>query len=174
MDTFLNTDLSAKKGTDYFKIKEGANKLRILSSPVACYQAYQNGGGYKYSWDYIENGSKRYNCYVIDLEDNKLKWWAMPKSCALQVQALAKDPDTPFTSFPMPYDVKITAQGAGSKEVVYMVLPGKESPISEEILTELAGKTRIQEILENRIMKQSSAELEITTDYDDTEAGIPF
>lgn len=49
----------------------------------------------------------------------------------------------------MPRAINIKATGAGTKEVEYTVLPSpKETPVSEEVLAELAKKPTPEEIIE--------------------------
>lgn len=114
---------------DYLKLKEGGNRLRLLSECLA------HAGEYK--------GKKNFKwlCYVLDRADGKVKPFFMPHTIYKQIEALQLSDDYVFTDVPMPYDVTINAKGAGTKEVEYTIMPAKrEVPltVAEEQLLEAA------------------------------------
>src|SRR5262245_28795709 len=104
---------------DYLKLREGANRMRLVS------ECLPHQGEYK--------GTKNFKwlCYVIDRTDGKAKPFFMPHTIYKQIEALQMNPDYGFEDVPMPYDLTVNAKGAGTKEVEYSVIPArKETPIT--------------------------------------------
>lgn len=106
-------------GGDYFKLKEGDNRMRLLTDCLPHEGTYQGKKNFKWL------------CYVLDRRDGKVKPFFMAHSIYKQVAALQMSDDYAFADVPMPYDLTINAKGAGTKEVVYTLLPArKETPIT--------------------------------------------
>lgn len=124
MGSFAEARKSAEKSGllgsgDYLKLKEGGNRLRLMS------ECLPHQGEYK--------GTKNFKwlCYVLDRADGKVKPFFMPHSIYKQIEALQDSEDYAFAEVPMPYDLTVNAVGAGTKEVVYTLMPArKESPIT--------------------------------------------
>lgn len=100
---------------EYFKLQEGDNKLRILSS----FEPHQS----------VYNGKPNFKfvAWILDRRDGKIKPFFMSKTIAEYIGALQDNPDYTFDDFPMPYDITINAKGAGTKEVVYTVLAARNN-----------------------------------------------
>lgn len=108
-------------GGDYFKLKEGGNRIRLMSECIGHNSEYQGKRNFKWL------------CYVIDRADQKIKLFFMSNTIYRQIEALQLNDDYAFNDVPMPYDITINADGAGTKEVKYTVVPArKESPLSPE------------------------------------------
>ncbi len=105
--------------SDYLKFKEGPNRLRLLT------ECLPHPGEFK--------GTKNFKwlCYVIDRRDGKVKPFFMPHTVYKQIEALQISEDYAFADVPMPYDITVHADGAGTKEVKYSVMPAKkETPLT--------------------------------------------
>lgn len=100
---------------DYLKLKEGANRLRLMS------ECLPHPGEYK--------GTKTFKwlCYVIDRVDGKVKPFFMAHVVYKQIEALQMDPEYAFADVPMPYDVNVNAKGAGTKDVEYTVVAARKN-----------------------------------------------
>lgn len=121
----------------YLKIKEGNNKIRLLSETVG-YESYYKG-----------NRNVKFICWVLDYVDGKVKLYFMPFKILKSIEALqiATD-DYRFDEVPMPYDITINATNAGTKEVNYSVLPARaNSPIEKQVLDDLNGKASIADVI---------------------------
>lgn len=106
-------------GGDYFKLKEGDNRIRLMTECLPHPGTYQGKPNFKWL------------CYVIDKRDGKAKPFFMPHSIYKQIAALQQSEDYAFHDVPMPYEVTINAKGAGTKDVVYTILPAKrETPVT--------------------------------------------
>lgn len=107
------------KSGDYLKLKEGANRFRLVSECLAHEGEYQGKPNFKWL------------CLVIDRTDGKVKPFFMPHTIYKQIVALQQSDDYTFVGVPMPYDLTINADGAGTKEVKYTLMPArKESPLT--------------------------------------------
>lgn len=107
-------------GGDYLKLKEGDNRLRLMSECIPHAGEYQGKKNFKWL------------CYVLDRRDGKVKPMFMPHTIYKQIVALQQNPDYEFTDVPMPYDLTVNAKGAGTKDVVYTLMPARKN-------TELTG-----------------------------------
>ena len=137
---------------DWFKFVEGVNRLRILSTPSPYASHFKKGAclGKEICPECIANNSEpdekkhskpsvKFLCHVFDYADNKIKLAQLPYSIIKALEMYQNDPDYSFDTIPMPYDIKINANNAGTKEVEYNVLAvPKREPISNEILEKLS------------------------------------
>lgn len=140
---------------DWFKFKEGKNAFRIFTEPVELFEDFQNGicfTGCGFT------GKPKIMCYILDRADGAVKKAKFPKIIADKVVAWEEDDEMPITGYPMEYDIRVTAEGAGTKEVEYNVERSvKVSPVPEDYLAKaLEGKTPIAEIIER--MKDKNRE----------------
>lgn len=120
---------------DYLKLKEGANRLRLLS------ECLPHEGEYK--------GTKNFKwlCLVLDRVDGKVKPFFMPHTIYKQIVALQRSDDYAFDGVPMPYDLTINADGAGTKEVKYTLMPArKESNLTAAENQQLADHKPIADV----------------------------
>lgn len=120
---------------DYLKFKEGPNRFRLMS------ECLPHPGSYK--------GTKSFKwlCYVVDRRDGKVKPFFMPHTVYKQIEALQLSEDYTFSEVPMPYDITVNADGAGTKEVKYTVIPAKkEVPVTTAERMELSKAKPIEEL----------------------------
>jgi len=129
----------------WFKMKEGNNQFRILTEPEVMFENF--GRGICYHECGFE-GNPKYLARILDRADNKVKLYKIPFTIFETVAGFEKDEELEFSSFPMPYDVKVKAVGAGTKEVKYTVMPSlKRVPIDEAVETELSKQKTIKEVI---------------------------
>lgn len=100
---------------DYLKLKEGSNRLRLMSECLPHPSEYQGKKTFKWL------------CYVIDRVDGKVKPFFMPHTIYKQIEALQLEDDYAFSDLPMPYDLTVNAKGAGTKDVEYTVMPARKN-----------------------------------------------
>jgi hypothetical protein len=108
-------------GSDYFKVQNGNNIIRVLTEGVYKEDNYQ--------------GRKTSKCvmFVIDCKDGKVKPYFAPYTVYKAIASLEEDPFYKFQGMPMPYDINVKAENAGTKEVNYNV---QASPNKSEITAE--------------------------------------
>jgi len=140
-----NSELNGSGG-GYFKFKEGANKLRILSEPDVYFADFVKGICYT---DCGFQGSPKGLAYVLDYADNQIKLMRIPYGVTEYIASLEENEDYSFNGFPMPFDIVVTAEGAGTKEVKYSVTPRPvRSEVSQEVIQELNNKKTCVDIIE--------------------------
>ena len=100
---------------DYLKLQEGANKVRLMS------ECLEHPGEFKGTPTF------KWLCYVLDRKDGKIKPFFMAHTNYKQIEALQLDPEYAFEEVPMPYDITVNAQGAGTKEVTYTVVAARQN-----------------------------------------------
>ncbi len=129
----------------WFKFKEGKNRLRVLVNPEVIYEDFKLGMCYT---DCRFKGSIKYLAYVWDYADGSVKLMKIPFSIFNWIAAQETDEDWNFQGFPMPYDITITAENAGTKEVKYSTTPSpKREPMSEEVLADVKRRKLVAEII---------------------------
>jgi hypothetical protein len=150
--------------TAYFKIKEGENRIRILAEPQLVISRFKYGICYEGA-PYCEEANlpegeklqRKWKTWVIDRADGVMKLYDMPYSISKFVGTFMNTEDYGFDKFPAPYDITITAKGAGTKEVEYTVTPArKNTELTEAEEKALADKDPIQMIIEG--MKKRAEE----------------
>lgn len=146
--------------SDWFKFKEGDNKMRILSEPKIIVERFKVGicyEGCNYCGKDEQNVSIRYLTWVIDRADGKVKLFKMPYKTTKQLVAYKMDADGGFgfEDFPMPYDININAEKAGTTKVVYTLIPARKNvPLTEEEQTTLDKCTVPESIIAKMKAKQ--------------------
>jgi hypothetical protein len=136
-------DFGLGKG-QYFKVKEGANKIRLLS-PCVPHQSEFKG-----------QTNVKFLCWIIDRVDGQIKLYFMPTTILNAIGGLQMSDDFGFEDVPMPYDITIMAKGAGTKEVEYTVVGARQNtPLTEQEQGEFNNKPSIEEVIEKLKEKQS-------------------
>ena len=122
-------------GGDYLKLREGANRFRLLTEGLAHDGEYQGKKNFKWL------------CLVIDRADGKVKPFFMAHTIYKQIVALQQSDDYAFRDVPMPYDLTVHADGAGTKEVKYTVMPArKETPLTAAEQQQLDAHKSVAEV----------------------------
>ncbi len=121
---------------EYFKVKEGANKIRLMTNTVPHQSTYKGTKTFKHV------------CWILDYKDMKVKLYFMPHTILKAIEALQLSEDYSFTDVPMPYDVTINAKNAGTKEVDYQLMPARlATEITADALHQLNEKHTIQDVV---------------------------
>lgn len=169
---------------EWFKIVEGANIIRILT-PLVAYASHFKAGaclGKELCPICIANSkepdeskhnkvSVKFLCHVLNGNDIKIA--QLPYSIAKAIQTLQNDPDYAFNEVPMPYNIKIMADKAGTKEVSYTTIASpKREPVAKEILEKLA-KLHTPEQIRDSMKNKRAKELGITANTPNTEKMKP-
>jgi len=130
---------------EYFKAQDGDNWIRVLS-PFEGYQSLYQG---KPTFKFV--------AWIIDRKDSKIKPYFMPMTVVNAIAALQESPKYKFEDMPMPYDINVNAKGAGSKEVIYNVLPDRtDTDLTTEETNAYAAKMTIGEFIQK--LKERDAE----------------
>jgi hypothetical protein len=129
-------------GGDYFKVKEGDNRIRILSHFVPNSSEFtdKKTGEKKQSFKFV--------AWIIDRNDGQVKPYFMPMRIAKEVGKLQSNPEYAFEDMPMPYDITINVTGAGQLNVDYKVIPARaNTPLTAEEEKALKDKMPIAEFV---------------------------
>jgi hypothetical protein len=121
--------------SDYYKLKEGDNRIRLMSDCLPHTGSYQGKPNFKWL------------CYVIDRRDGKVKAFFMAHIVYKAIEALQLNPDYEFREVPMPYDITISAKKAGTKDVEYTILPARrETPLTPAELEDYESQKPIEDL----------------------------
>jgi hypothetical protein len=153
---------------DTFKFQEGDNRIRVLSpgKPVATHRisqkeyhtCYGEDKGCPFHGDNEKQTSVKFLMWIIDRRDGKVKLAFMPYTIMKNLVTLQNDPDYRFSAPPLPYDITVNAQKAGTKEVTYTVLPKKEEPLTVDEEREFADQKPVDEVIERLKKKEMKGE----------------
>lgn len=120
---------------EYFKVKDGANKVRLVSACLPHPGSFNGKPTFKWL------------CQVLDLSDNKVKPYFMPDTVYQQILSLQTDEDYSFDEVPMPYSINIQTENAGDITVKYSVIPSpKRVPLTLEQEQALQNAPSVQEL----------------------------
>lgn len=132
-------------GSGWFKMKEGINQFRILTEPEVMFENFGKGICY-HQCGY--EGSPKYLARILDRADNKVKLYKIPFTIFETIAGYEQDDELKWTGFPMPYDIKVKAIGAGTKEVSYTVMPSlKQEPLADDVLETLEKQSPVKEVI---------------------------
>jgi len=123
--------------------KRGGDRADKFKSTVfGIGMAYENCG-------YGQYAGRKYKCYILDLEDNKVKMTDFSYTTGKKIAALSEGARTKFEGFPMPYVVNLKTDKAGTKEVNTDVLADEDYTLTPEVENELVTFSSIQEVIDN-------------------------
>lgn len=161
-------------GGDWYKFKEGDNKMRILSEPIIkvsrfgfgiCYEgavycqkatldreleeakAKAKAEGKDPSKASIKMPSKKWCAWgIVRGKDgeDKVCIVELPYGVSKSLLELMNSDEAGFKGFPMPYDINIKAKGAGSMGVEYQLIPSRTNVDLTE--AEVEGLSKLKPI----------------------------
>ena len=168
-------DINVQQGDGLFlKLKEGSNRIRIVSEPVELWKAFVGGKCIVYSTyedaRFDKNAKQRFYMWVIDRVNGDVKILDAGAQIIGQVQALAVDEDYGFDDIP-PYDVKITRKGVGM-DTEYTVLQSPPSELTAEEKASVKAKIADKGTLREIIAKDSQPTVKVAEDI--SMSSVPF
>jgi hypothetical protein len=197
MDELLKemNEESKNRGNDLdFKFKEGANRIRVLTEFQGV-KTVNRGTAYigiiseKVQPQEKDTVSTKGWAWAIIRDTEEFKVVKFGKTLLSQLSALKYDAsgEYAFDNFPMPYDITVNAQGAGTKEVIYSITASrKNTDVTEKERANLEKKTSVKDIIQmikdkqDGISKKSTTS-QVTTSYPEPKEGdipnpedIPF
>jgi len=161
--SWWESEATNDSGSDFFEMKVGANKVRILtqfervnSLFVGVYPNSKYVG--KVADDYIPKEGEKVNlqgwAWIIDRESGALKIAQFGKAILTQITALKNNPEYAFETFPVPYDMTINNTGEGANR--YSITPARQNTdITAKEMAELNKKKTIPQIIKAIDDKQS-------------------
>lgn len=144
-------------GGAYLKLKEGANRMRLVSEALPHPGEYQGRRTFKWL------------CYVLDRTDGSIKAFFMPHSISKMIADLQRTEDYGFDGVPLPYDITINAKGAGTKEVEYSVVPARQNAPLTRAEEDLVAAAKPLDELQRSIYEKSPATIAAVHDFDPDE-----
>lgn len=189
---------AAKQKSEWFNFPAGTTKVRVLVEPVKMFEKYDNQiKKYITCWHECGfTGSMKYLARLWIFETDKdgkdtsrLVICKLPYSVMEQIVKYMVDEDYKFSSFPMPYNIKVEKTGE-KLDTEYTVIPSPQhTDVPPEALVALEGQKPLQEVhasLQERAKKefggmQEKAKEEDTIEYPEPDGGdipdpkdIPF
>ena len=159
----------AGKKNDFFKFdKSGVYRLRVLSKPLALATHFFGKGVPSNVCYGIDKGcpfhsgdgpSVKFQTYVIDRTDGKVKLGEIPYSVLSVIADFEEDEDYAFSEYPMPYDVKVTVDKENNdpKQIYKTLASPKREPMTADEMGDLAGclgKMPVEAYVEKRKQDQ--------------------
>lgn len=134
-----------------FKPSEGANKLRLLSAPLLYVNTFK--------------GKQRaqYVCWVYDYREERVRLYFMPPSIYKMIEGLQKSEEYGFEEIPMPYDISLNADGAGTIEVKYQVMASRtNTELTTSCIEQLDKKGPIEDVVAKLKEKEAQDPFRVT------------
>lgn len=186
MDNIVSEMEKKSSASDFYKIKEGNNVMRILTDFVKVETINTKG---KYGGIVSETNQpdeddtvqmKGWAWAIVRGSPDELKIVQFGKTILSQLVAYRKDPEYAYDAMPCPYDVNIKAIGAGTKEVEYTVIPARQNTdVTEKEIEMLNKKKTIKDIVALIVEKQDEKQEapKVATPYQEEDidpSKIPF
>ncbi len=180
-------------GSDFLKLIEGANRIRIVSLPELTVKHWMNNTsimcpGIQGNCEYCKRAmgsppdvhaklkARAQYCFmIIDRADGNIKIAQFPKTIYNEIKDLRKDPDYQWDTEIMPYDITINKKKTGPLDmnVKYSILPGKATPLTEDEIKRISAHQTIKQYAES-LSKKNKEEKEIADTMDDIINDVPF
>lgn len=167
-------------GGNYFKFKEGKNKIRILvegeimathfvgTKGYTCYGVkegcpFHGNGAPRDDKGAIKKPSAKLVTYVLDrnTEEQKPQQAEIAYSVVKQINTFAEEKDFAFGKFPMPYDINVTFTKAAAPNDKYKVVPSAtRDEVPTEVLDQLSKVPPVSQTIERkkeRAMRETGA-----------------
>ena len=145
---------ASQGGGDWFKFQEGENTFRVLEEPEMMFEKFGKGICYT---DCGYEGSTKFLTYILDRSDGKIKLAKLPYKIGNAIASYESDEDYAFEGFPMDYDIKVNAKGAGTKEVDYTVTPRpKRESVDSDTAKKLLDLNRVTDVIEKMKEKKKA------------------
>ncbi len=166
-----------REAGDFYKIQDGTQKMRILTPFEGVWtqntrgnyagiftgtekernelseEKFTNNKGKEVS---VHKFSFRGWAWAIIRETGELKLVQFPKTILHQIYSLKNSEDYAFKDYPMPYDINISATGAGTTEVKYNTIPSnKITEVTPEELKQLNKKKAVSDVIGAIVDKQN-------------------
>lgn len=150
------TDKNLMPQGKFLKLKQGENKLRIVSEVEVYGKHYSTAGGKAITCigkdkgcmgcDAGNESKPQWSCYAIDRTDEKIRIWEFGYTIFQKIQKLAKSAEYGFENLPN-YDITITKEGEGL-DTEYDVIPSrKDIALTEEEKEAIAVLIPIADII---------------------------
>ncbi len=149
MKSFNFAEEAKKADTgSYLKLKEGSNPIRIASEFLL------------YESVYMGKKTKKFVGFIIDRADHGLvKPAFLAKTIIDQIASFQSDSEYGFMEVPMPYDINISAIGAGTKEVQYTVIPARSNtPLTADEVKAIAEAGSVEQFILQLREKEAGTE----------------
>lgn len=170
-------DARTKFDSDFYKLVNGHNKMRILTEFVKVIamnegkqykgiftgtdieeRAWVEAGGKSKDGKFIRRTSFKAWAWAIvrSVEGDEIKIVQFGNSVIKQLFALKNDTEYGFTDFPIPYDIDINTTGAGTLEANYTVVPARQNTeVTNDEMAKLNKKKTIEDIVGAILDKQN-------------------
>lgn len=147
-------------GNDFFSFKKsGEYVLRVLTEPLAMATHFFGKGvpgsvcygkdkGCPFESARYDSPTVKFQCYLIDRSDGKVKIGELPWSVISVLADLEEDNDWSFVGYPMPYDIKVKVdkENADPKQIYKTLgVPRREALTTEEE-NEFSRKASVQTV----------------------------
>jgi hypothetical protein len=142
---------------DFYNFPVGETKMRIMSDPVEVVQKF-GGGKYQFAAKGTEGASSKGWVWASIRPSNELKIVKLPYIVIKQLNVFRTNEEYFYESYPMPYDVTLTATGEGKKRRYTLSASRKNTDLTEEEAGELTKKTPIADIVQRMKNKQDNAQ----------------
>ena len=150
--SFKDVDIDSGGG-DFLRLKDGENRIRIVSEPVSVWTSFNRTEGTAKKYLTLEGAQtdpearKRHAMWVIDRADqNNVKLAEFGPSIMGSVKAIANATETAFDGLP-PFDFIITRTGQGMDTSYTVQASRQETELTKIEIKELENRGSVTDFL---------------------------
>ena len=159
LENLKKLEEAGKFGGEYFKVQNGNNIIRVLTEGVYHESEFKGKDG-------KVNITKKFVMFIIDRRDGKVKPYFAPYAIYKAIASLEADPFFAFQGMPMPYDVNVKVENAGTLNVQYNVQASpNKSEITPDELVAAKEKGSIADYVKG--LKEQDGQTAGTVDFSD-------
>ncbi len=138
-DKVKSTEKQFGMGGDIFKFPDGDTRIRVLAEPEVYSNIMEGKTSAQWLGYVLVRGTSR--------DEDKITLAFLPHGIVKFLGNLEDDPDYGFKSYPMPYDLKISATGSGLKRK-YEKVPLPQNPALALTAKQLADIAELKPAIE--------------------------
>ena len=125
-DLVKQAEKEGQIGSSVFKPQNGDNRIRIVAGPLPHNDSYTDKKSGKTERRF------KWLVRIIDRADGQVKPYFMAHTVMKALRTLQEDEEFSFNEMPMPYDVVVKVENAGTRDAEYNVVARKETSITTE------------------------------------------
>lgn len=148
---------------EFYKLREGTNKIRLMSDGIPYQSIFKGQKNFKFvTW-------------IYDYTDSQVKLYFVPMTIMRAIGSLQTTEGFEFDECPMPYDLIITAVGAGTKEAKYQVNGARaNTPVPDTALQQMVEKKSVEEVVAKMREKDGATRSLLNTPTEQTQENTPL
>ena len=165
-DLVKQAEKEGQVGSAVFKPQNGDNRIRVVAGPLPHNDSFTDKK--------TGESERRFKWLVriIDRADGQVKPYFMAHTVMKALRTLQEDEEYAFDEMPMPYDVVVKVENAGTRDAKYQVLARKATKITADEQNAIDALPTLEEYQQQLASRREQPERSFDPDVVGSEA--PF